>query len=51
MKKMYEDSLEDKRKDKAGAKKAGMSMKAWEGSAADKKMDKAGQKKLDKKKK
>jgi hypothetical protein len=47
----YEGSPADKAKDKAGAKKAGMSMKAWEKSSADKKADKAGQKKLDAKKK
>lgn len=43
MKKMthaqFERSAMDKRMDKAGAKKAGVSMKKWEGSAADKKAD------------
>lgn len=40
--KKYEDSPADKKMDKAGAKKAGMSAKAWEKSAADKKADKKG---------
>ncbi len=40
MKKRYEGSKADKMADKAGAKKAGMSMKEWEKSAADKKQDK-----------
>lgn len=35
----YERSAADKRADKAGAKKAGVSMKQWEGSAADKRAD------------
>jgi hypothetical protein len=39
MTKRWEGSAADKRMDKAGAKKAGVSMKAWEGSKADEKMD------------
>ena len=35
----WEGSAADKRADKAGAKKAGVSLKKWEGSAADRKMD------------
>lgn len=46
----YEDSPADKKADAAGAKKAGMSAKAWENSAADKKADAAGQRKMDDKK-
>lgn len=46
----YEGSAADRAKDKAGAKKAGVSMKAWEKSGADKKADAAGQRKLDAKK-
>ena len=46
----YEGSAADRAKDKKGAKKAGMTIKAWEKSAADKKADKAGQRKLDAKK-
>ncbi len=49
--KRYEDSDDDKRKDKAGAKKAKLTMRAWERSDADRKADKMGQKKLDRKKK
>lgn len=49
MAKRFEGSKEDERKDKAGAKKAGMSMKKFEGSAADKKMDRAGEKKMGRK--
>mgnify|MGYP003335175225 CR=1 FL=1 len=47
MAKKYEGSAADKRKDKAQAKKHGMSQKAWERSAMDRKEDRAGQKKLD----
>lgn len=47
----YEGSPEDRRKDRAAAKKAGVTMKAWEKSAADKVKDRAGQKKIDAKKK
>ena len=47
----YEGSAADRRKDKAGARKAGKTMKQWEASAADRKADAAGQKKLDAKKK
>lgn len=46
----YEGSPLDRRKDKAGAKKAGMSMRAWEKSDADKKADAKGQKALNAKK-
>ena len=35
----WEGSKADKRADKKGAAKSGMSMKAWERSAADKKLD------------
>lgn len=51
MAKRFEGSATDKREDRKGAKKAGMSMKAWEKSTADKRADKAGQRKLDRKKK
>ena len=47
----YEGSPADEKKDRAGAKKAGMSMKDWEKSAADKRADAAGQRALDRKKK
>ena len=47
----YEDSKADRAKDKKGAKKAGVTMKAWEKSSADKKADAKGQKGLDAKKK
>ena len=40
-----EGSAADKRQDKAGARKAGVSLKAYEGSAADKRADKARMKK------
>jgi len=50
VKKCYEGSKADKAKDKAGAKKAGMSAKEWEKSDADKRADKAGQRKMDKRK-
>lgn len=46
----YEGSPADRRKDRVGAKKAGMSMKAWEKSDADKKADTKGQKALNAKK-
>jgi hypothetical protein len=39
------------KKDKAGAKKSGMSMKAWEKSAADKKVDSKGERMMKAKKK
>ena len=42
----YERSADDRRKDKAGAKKAGMTLKEWERSAADKKADAAALKKI-----
>lgn len=45
----YEDSKADNARDKKGAKKMGMSRKAFEGSAMDRKIDKAGQKALDRK--
>lgn len=51
MARKYEGSKTDDKRDKAEAKKRGMSMKAWEGSPMDKKMDKSGQNKLLKKKK
>ncbi len=37
----YENSLADKKADKAGAKKAGMSVKKFENSPMDRKADKA----------
>lgn len=46
----YEGSKLDEKRDRAAAKKAGVSMKKWEGSKADRKIDKAGQAKLDAKK-
>lgn len=46
----YEGSAADRAKDKKGAKKAGVTMKAWEKSGADQKADAAGQRKLDAKK-
>lgn len=39
MKKKWENSKADKAADKAGAKKAGVSLKKWEGSKADEKLD------------
>ena len=39
MKKKWENSAADKTADKAGAKKAGVSLKKWEGSKADEKLD------------
>ena len=44
--KKWEGSAEDKRADKAGAKKAGVSVKKWEGSKADEKKDAAAMKKM-----
>lgn len=38
--KAFEKTAMDKKMDKAGAKKSGMSMKKWEGSPADDKADK-----------
>lgn len=35
----YEKSAADKKADRAGAKKAGVSLKKWEGSKADKAAD------------
>jgi hypothetical protein len=46
----YEGSKADKREDKKGAKRAGMTQKQWEKSDADKKQDAAGRKKMRKKK-
>lgn len=46
--KAFERSAADKRMDKAGAKKAGVSVKKWEGSKADEKADKAALKKMNK---
>lgn len=46
----WEDSKEDRKIDKAGAKKAGMKMAKWENSAADKRADAKGRKKMGKKK-
>jgi hypothetical protein len=42
----FEKTAVDKRMDKAGAKKAGVSVKQWENSAADKKADAAAMKKM-----
>jgi len=42
----YEASKADMKADKAGAKKAGMSVKKWEGSKADDKKDKMARKKM-----
>ena len=50
-KKCYEGSAADKKADKAHAKKAGVSLKAWERSEADKRADAKGQRKMDKKRK
>lgn len=47
----FEGSKTDRAKDRKGAKKAGISLKAWEKTPADKRADKAGQRKLDRKKK
>ncbi len=43
----YEDSPADKRADKANAKKAGMSVRAWEKSPQDRKADAKGQRMMD----
>lgn len=37
--KKWEGSKADKKIDRTGAKKAGLSLKKWEGSKADRKMD------------
>ena len=42
----YEDSPTDKRMDRAGAKKAGVTLAEWEGSPADERMDRMGQAKM-----
>lgn len=42
--KKWEGSKADKKIDRAGAKKAGVSLKKWEGSKADKKADKKARK-------
>ena len=47
----YEGSTADRKADRKGAKRAGVTMKKWERSALDKRKDKAGQRKLDRKKK
>ena len=47
----WEGSGEDRKIDKAGAKKAGMKMAKWENSAMDKKADAKGRKKMMGKKK
>ena len=47
----FEDSAKDKKEDRAGAKKAGMSAKAWEKSPKDKAMDRKGQAEMDRKRK
>lgn len=44
--KAFEKSAMDKKMDKAGAKKAGVSMKKWEGSKADNAADKKAMSKL-----
>lgn len=46
----YEKSAADKKADKSGAKKAGVSVKKYEKSAADKKADLAAAKKMTRKK-
>jgi len=46
----YEGSPADRRADKKGARRAGMTMKQWEKSAADKKADALARAKLRKKK-
>ena len=45
----WEGSKADKKIDKAGAKKAGVSMKKWEGSKADEAADRKAMKKRKKK--
>ena len=47
----YERTAADKKADKAGAKKAGMSVKAWERSKADAKADRAAVSKINAKRK
>jgi hypothetical protein len=47
----YEGSAADMKADKAGAKKAGMSMSAWEKSPVDKRKDAKGQAAMNKAKK
>ena len=44
MARKYEGSAADERADRAGAKKAGMSLAKWEKSGADNKADAKGQK-------
>lgn len=46
----FEKSAKDKKMDKAGAKKAGTTLKAWEGSKADRKADRKADKKAMKRK-
>lgn len=46
----YEGSAADRRADKKGAKKSGMTMKTWEKSPMDKRQDAAAVKKMRKKK-
>ena len=48
--KAFEKSKTDKKMDKAGAKKAGVSVKKWEGSKADRKADKSALAKINKRK-
>ena len=45
----WEDSAADKRADRAGAKKSGMSVAKYERSAEDKRKDAVAQRKMDKK--
>lgn len=47
--KKWEGSKADKKEDKVGAKKAGVSMKKWEGSKADEAADRKAMKKRKKK--
>ena len=47
--KKWEGSKADKKADKAGAKKAGVSLKKWEGSKADEAADRKAMKKRKKK--
>jgi hypothetical protein len=46
--KKFEKTAEDRRMDRAGAKKDGVSVKKWENSAADRKADKAAVARLNK---
>lgn len=48
--KAYERSAADRKADKAGARKAGVSVKAWEGSRADRAADRKALRKINKKK-